>query len=534
MGDAPIAAVDERGRRFKEKKLVEALRVPGIEVPDSFDLRTLGLAFSSAGLDPNRFVVTSGLTDPQKEDLKAASDDLEKAVDMFSDTPANGRVDSDPWEEILALYDQDKGKARVESREKVIDQLNVATHRKSEHPYVWDEVRNVYDEDGEQAIRSLLVDKLGSDYSRHEFKEILEMVRGKTYRTDFDPGGYIPVGNGDLEVDEDTVQLHEPTPERGFRNRSPAKWDPGAEAPDFQAYLEQVVPVEKERMTLQEYIGYALMHWALLLHKALFLVGPQASGKSTLLKIVAALLGKTTQLSPQQLVDQRFGAIELEDSWANIRSDIPNALLKNVGKFKELTAGDLIHVERKFEQGYAIEPTAKHFYSANQLPEIKIDDDAFFRRVLIVAFPKTIPRKDRDSSLPDRLMMELDGILRWAVEGLQRLMQNEGFTRDLSPEDTRRLWDEHSSSIGRFKIQCLNVTGHSEDVQAKQDVYRTYTDFCMERGLPTESQNKLTRVLKRDPRIGQGKRTPEEWDKQTKCYIGVQLPSGDSESDPPF
>jgi putative DNA primase/helicase len=236
-------------------------------------------------------------------------------------------------------------------------------------------------------------------------------------------------------------------------------------------------------------------------------------------------------------VDERFGAIELEDSWANIASDIPSALLSNVGMFKEITAGDPIHAERKYEQGYSIEPTAKHFYSANQLPEIKIDDNAFFRRVMIVAFPQTIEPEERDPDLANKLKLELDGVLNWAVEGLQRLMENEGFTRDLDPDETRRLWDEHASSIGQFKIRRLNVTGHSQDIEAKQDVYRAYTDFCMENGLPTETQQKLTRVLKRDPRIGQGKRTPANWDTRTKCYIGVQLPgtsSSEPDDDPPF
>lgn len=440
----------------------------------------------------------------------------------------------DPWDEVRSAHDSNKGKGRMDATAQLITELNPATHRASEELYVWDDSEKVYDDDGEQAIRERLVEELQSRFSQHEVNEILGMVKARTYRDDFGADGFVPVANGDLKVTADAVELADATPERGFRNRSPAEWDPDADAPVFRSYLEQVVKTEEERRTLQEYAGYALMYWGLPYHKALFLVGPQASGKSTFLKVLHDMLGKTTQLSPQQLVDDRFGAIELEDSWANIASDIPSALLSNVGRFKEITAGDPIHAERKYQQGYAIEPTAKHFYSANQLPEIKIDDNAFFRRVLIVAFPETIDRDQRDPNLGEKLRLELDGVLRWAVEGLQRLLDNEGFTRDLTPEETRRLWDEHASSIGQFKIRCLNVTGHSEDVAAKQDVYRAYTEFCMDNGLPTESQQKLTRVLKRDPRIGQAKRKPDGWDKRAKCYVGVQLPTGDEEDEIPF
>jgi P4 family phage/plasmid primase-like protien len=445
---------------------------------------------------------------------------------------SNGRADegatasdADPWGKIRSTYQDDKGQARLFAAEQLESDLDVATHRRSGHLYVWDPEGKVYADDGEQSIRSRLMEKLRSDFSQHEVGEIIGMVKAITYRHDFGAEGFIPVANGDLTVTADAVDLKDAIPERGFRTRSPAKWDPEADAPIFRTYLEQVVQTEDERRTLQEYAGYSLMYWGLPYHKALFLVGPQASGKSTFLKVFQEMLGKTTQLSPQQLVDDRFGAIELEDSWANVASDVPSALLSNVARFKEITAGDRIFAERKYEQGYEIEPTAKHFYSANQLPEIKIDDAAFFRRVLIVAFPKTIPRDERDPDLVEKLTLELNGVLRWAVEGLQRLQKNENFTRDLRPEETRRVWDEHSSSIGQFKIRYLEVTGRNGDAEAKQDVYQAYSEFCMENGLTTESQQKLTRVLKRDPRIGQAKRTPAGWDKQTKCYVGVQLPA---------
>ncbi|MCS3758274.1 phage/plasmid primase, P4 family [Salinibacter ruber] len=438
----------------------------------------------------------------------------------------DSKGESSPWEEIRTTYASNKGEGRVQAADQLIEELNVATHRGSGRIYVWDDAEKVYADDGEKSVRERLVDVLRSRFSQHEVNEILGMVKPKTYREEFGTDGFVPVANGDLKVTADTVELAEATPEHGFRNRSSAEWDPNADAPIFQAYLRQAVKTEEERKTLQEYAGYSLMYWGLPFHKALFLVGPQASGKSTFLSALQEMLGKTTQLSPQQLVDDEYGAIELEDSWANIASDIPSSLLSNVGRFKEITAGDRIHARRIYEQGYTIRPTAKHFYSANQLPEIKIDDNAFFRRVMIVAFPETVDREDRDPKLGQKLKLEIDGILRWAVEGLQRLLKNEDFTRDLTPQETRRLWDEHASSIGQFKIRCLNVTGDNGHAVPKDEVYDAYGQFCMDKGLPTESQRKLTQVLKRDPRIGQAKRKPAGTDERCRCYTGVEIDAG--------
>jgi P4 family phage/plasmid primase-like protien len=492
--------------------------------------------FRQSGLCREKWI---GRPDYRKRTIDKALDGRTKFYDPSSPSEnhrTNGQAGADgsgPWDKIRATYQDDKGQARLFAADQLESDLDVATHRRSGHLYVWDPEGKVYADDGEQSIRSRLMEKLRSDFSQHEVREIIGMVKAKTYRSEFGAEGFIPVANGDLKVTANSAELKNATPERGFRTRSPAEWDPEADAPIFRTYLEQVVQTEEERRTLQEYAGYSLMYWGLPYHKALFLVGPQASGKSTFLKVLQEMLGKTTQLSPQQLVDDDYGAIELEDSWANLASDIPSELLSNVGRFKEITAGDRIFAERKYEQGYTIEPTAKHFYSANQLPEIKIDDNAFFRRVMIVAFPETIDREQRDPELPEKLELELDGVLQWAANGLQRLMQNEGFTRDLKPEETRRVWDEHASSIGQFKIRRLEVTNRSEDVEAKQDVYQAYGEFCIENGLPTESKQLLTRTLTRDPRIGQADRTPEEWSKQTSCYTGVRLPREDASADAP-
>jgi P4 family phage/plasmid primase-like protien len=430
----------------------------------------------------------------------------------------------DGWDRVRSVYEDNKADARLAAAEQAIEDLHFATREQTGQLYYFDDAEKVYSEGGEQALSTLLVDELGAKHSRHEENEIARKIKAKTFRSDFG-GEFIPVANGDLFVGPDSVELEEVDPERAPFHRSGAAWDPEAGISEFSKHLHEVVPTDQERKTLQEYVGYCLMHWDIPHHKALFMVGPTASGKSTTLTVIRKLLGKTSQVSPQQLVNGRFGGAELEGSWANIRSDIENSVLRDVGKFKEIVGGDPIYVERKFEQGYPLRPTAKHLYSANQLPEASVDDAAFYRRILLVAFPETIPRSERAnrSELDATLEGELDGILAWAVQGLQRVMTQNGFTHDLSPEETRRRWNEHSSSIGRFKSAALEVTGGEGDVAAKQDVFSAYTSYCEDQGLSTETQVNLTRTLKQDSRITDADRTPEHRDTQTDCYVGLRL-----------
>jgi len=539
--------MSQHATEFKQKKRRAALSAAGVDVPTDLSAELLGMVFAEAGLDPRDYEKPSGLTDPDREELQAHADKLEAAIRQYTDPPQNGHggnQDPDGWNEIRSLYEQgEKKDGRHWGAHQIIEDLGLATHRQSGRLYVWNPEKGILEGHGEQAIGEKLVDELGPEWTRFEEREIVKRVKHQTYRDSFG-GPYVPLQNGDLFVDGDLftgeLELKDSSPERAPRSRSSASWDPSAECPLFSKFLLQAVPSQRERDTLQEYTGYCLMHWAMPLHKGLFIVGPTASGKSTFLKVLRSLLGSVASVSPHELVNGRFGAIELEGAWANIRTDIASEVLQNIGKFKEILAGEPIHAERKHEQGYEIEPTAKHLYSANRLPDVSIDDDAFFRRILLVSFPRTVPREDRDPDLPDRLTDELDGVLLWAVQGLQRLMENGEFTHDPDPQDTRRQWEEHSSSIGRFKTAALEITGnHDGDVETKEAVYSAYTTFCQEQGLSTESQQSLTRTLKRDPRISDAKRTPEYADTQTRCYTGIQIrkgwhPEPSSELDGPF
>jgi len=98
--------------------------------------------------------------------------------------------------------------------------------------------------------------------------------------------------------------------------------------------------------------------------------------------------------------------------------------------------GDPIKAERKGKPLFHFRPTAKHIFSANQLPNAEEDNGAFYRRILLVPFPTTIPREQRDKSLGDKLQSELPGILNWALDGLFRLLSQDGFTGDLSVRET--------------------------------------------------------------------------------------------------
>ena len=56
----------------------------------------------------------------------------------------------------------------------------------------------------------------------------------------------------------------------------------------------------------------------------------------------------------------------------------------------------------------------------NQMPEIREDDLAFFRRLKIIEFKKFFSKEQMDKKLSSKLKLEASGILNWCIEGYRK------------------------------------------------------------------------------------------------------------------
>ena len=440
-------------------------------------------------------------------------------------------LDSDeqegPWDAIRREYalaeDADERKpARFDATTQLREERYWANIEENEVLYAYDPETGVYEDRGEAVVRNALGEHLKEQFGGHELREILLQLRAfETVREREmgGPAGHIPAENGVLSVGGGEPELLPHDPEYRFLASLSTEYDPNADCPRFMQFLDEVVTTETARMKLQEYAGYTLMHWGLPYHKALFLVGPTASGKSTFLDTLRAMHGERTvsSLAPQQMT-QRFGGADLYGKWLNVRNDIPAAMIKRTGTFKEIVAGDRIKAEEKFKDPFHFSPTAKHLFSANQLPETETDDEAFYRRILLVPFPTSIPRDERDTHLDDKLQQELPGVLNWALEGVNRLTTQGRFTGDRTPGETQNTWEKWGKSIDRFRR--VGLTDSVDQSVPKSRVYQAYVRFCQNENIPAETQHAMTRKLKTEG-IEAGREYIDG--KQERVFFGVCL-----------
>jgi P4 family phage/plasmid primase-like protien len=367
--------------------------------------------------------------------------------------------------------------------------------------YRYNTANGIYESDAEDFVNAEVSRKLGKHYSTNRRQEIEAFIRSRTLRKMVETDKYLhAVQNGVLDVR--TSELKPFNPDYYIFNALPVKYDPNAKCPKFLKFLGEVVPPEKDRLVLQEAIGYCLIKDARF-QKALLLTGRKQNGKGTFLNVVSALLGEdnVSNVELQKLTDNmRFQTAQLHDRLANICADLPDKTLEETGTFKRIVSGDSISAELKFGQPFEFRPYARLLFSANALPRIPEDTEAFLVRWLLVEFPISFLQGDprRDENLIDKLTTpeELSGILNWALEGAQRLLKNNGFSTSESIEELEDRWEIMSDSVRVFSERCIqDVPDHDETV-AK--VLAAYMKFCKNHKVEPLGKARFTRAFGAD------------------------------------
>jgi putative DNA primase/helicase len=457
-----------------------------------------------------------------------------KPVNDYLDNPEAWSVTSIdetvPWEVIRHVYKKSgAGEARQKVVERLVETSEFAVDPDSDELLLYSDETGIYEQNAEECVRRLLEKKLGQFNSEREADRIIYKLKhhDNILREFASKKSKVCVKNGVLDLSKPKKpKLLPHSSEYHFRSRVSAEFDASADSPRFDQFIAEQV-ADKDIAKLQEFIGYIVgSPNDVLFDKSLILVGETAAGKSTFLDTITSLLGEenTSHLTLQQMVDSQFALSKAHNVHANICNDLDDSAIQNTGRFKQLVSGDAVEANRKYEDHFSFEMTAKQIYATNKVPSINDPDDAFYRRWLHVRFPESVSEDARDGNLESKLQDELSGILNWALEGYARVIEQGGFTRERSSEEKRDLWQTHGDSIDQFVSSELGMASDSK--VPKKKLYEEYTDFCYENGLAVESKKQFTSHLKQEYGITISR--PVIDGDRTRCYRGVILHDGPS------
>lgn len=301
----------------------------------------------------------------------------------------------------------------------------------------------------------------------------------------------INVRNGLYNVLDGSFKPH--TPEYYSTVQVGATYDPTAKCPQFMKFLEGIVP-GNEVPLLQEIFGYLLIP-VNKAQKSFVFVGAANAGKSTLLSIAQEILLGSDNVSniPWQSLSDRFKTAELFGKLANIFADLPSKSIDDNGMFKALTGEDYITAERKNKDPFSFRPYARLLFSCNEIPKNYSDrSDGFYRRLIIIRFDKSVPASKRDPNLREKLAVERDGIFMWALEGLQRLMENSYiFTETDRTRNEILRYKVESNSALMFLEECCEIDENGECV--REELFQRYKDYCNKNGMKSLSQTNFNK-----------------------------------------
>lgn len=393
------------------------------------------------------------------------------------------------------------------------DDIHVRVRRDNGTLWAYDD--GIWKPDGERVLRHAARRALGSmNYGQNVLAELKAQARSDP-RAEVDPDefglepGTIAVENGlvDLDAAADGAgegALRDLEPDDYALTKLPVEYDPTATYDEWAAYVEEWAE-DGRADALQEYVGYCLHIGAMPFHRALLLVGSGANGKGTFLHVVRALLGEenTTSIELQTLAKKTDARADFYGALANIDDDLSARKLgAGLGMFKKLVGGDRVRARYLYEDGFEFDATGKQLYAANEVPQVDVpdDDEAFWRRWILVEFPNHYPPSERDPTLSDRLTEPdaLTGVLNWAFDGWARLLDQEYFTdEDRYAQEKRERWQAWGDSIDKFVNECIERDEDAASVST-HDVYQVYAAWCRDHGERPGSQQQLTATLKNE------------------------------------
>jgi len=190
------------------------------------------------------------------------------------------------------------------------------------------------------------------------------------------------------------------------------------------------------------------------------------------------------------LLSNRFAKQDLEGMSVNIDMEMSHATIDDMSVLKELTGSEKIRVEAKFHPAYTTRLWAKHFFSTNEMPEIKDTTDAHYRREVILTFPNQfIEGENADPNLKHELTTdeELSGIFNMLVIPLRRIaVDHKPPYMDAKTIQERRIKHQLVSDPVKTFLETAiesSVDDGSTYIMGdtditKEDLYEGYKQFC--------------------------------------------------------
>lgn len=349
---------------------------------------------------------------------------------------------------------------------------------------------------------------------------------------DFDANPWLlNVANGTVNLKTGALQPHDPADL--ITNIAPVEYDSQAQAPQWEAFLQQVFCGDTDLIDyVQRLIGYSLT--GMVSERAIFILyGAGRNGKSVFLETLRELLGEyASAFDPGVLTLHKHekhpaGLAVLAGKRLVYAQETAEGSRLNEAQVKSLTGGDTVPVRLMHENPWEMKPTFTIFLSTNSKPVIGEQGPAIWERLKPIPFRHTVAPEER---VPAHVLLrrfaveEGAGVLRWAVDGCLRYLADGTLTEPPVIAAEVEEYKQDMDILGSF-LDDYCVTGEGRKV-LKTWLYQRYAEWCRNNGLFQMNSLTFNRRLAERGFEGRNLRYRGRHDtKSTKgqCWAGLGL-----------
>ena len=334
--------------------------------------------------------------------------------------------------------------------------------------------------------------RLWNSYREQDLLNAL-MREIKTTVHTWNSGEYLTLENGIFLMGKKQLIPHSPKLYKTYI--LPMSYKPDALCPRFRQFIEEITLSDQSlAFNLQEQVGYIISN-STKAEKAFFWVSDGSSGKSTLANIIEAMVG-TDNISAVTLHDfnSRFGLAPMFGKKLNLANESEVSGLFRTERLKLLCTNDKVTVDRKGLSALNVRLSIKLLFLTNNMPELITDTKyGLERRLHITPFPAKFVGKEVDIYLTEKLLQEIDGILLWALEGLERLQKNSyQFTPCDAIENAKRDFFKNANPVLNFFGSFYEQVDPSEQKSIlKSSIYPAYEQWATQNHKPRTSKRKF-------------------------------------------
>ncbi|MFL0243404.1 phage/plasmid primase, P4 family [Mycobacterium sp. SMC-17] len=276
-----------------------------------------------------------------------------------------------------------------------------------------------------------------------------------------------------------------------YFNTSALPFDYDTNAPKpvrWLGFLASVWPDDAEAVALlQEWFGYVLSGRTDM-QKLLAIIGPTRSGKGTIDKVLAALVGKANYIgASSKSLQGEFGLEPMVGKSLAVFSD--DRVTVNGKAFVEtilkITGEDEVTVGQKYRQAWTGRLPTRLMLMSNEIPTLPDNSRAVAARMLWLRMTKSFAGHE-DTTLAKALLGELPSILLWALEGLDRLNLHGRFTHAASGDVLGEFLADIAAPIVRFADEMCTVS--ADDLPDPSlfasgiELFAAYSTWCERHG----------------------------------------------------